>query len=102
MSAHRYLSAAQNIAQAFPGLLSDLGLDPCIHRFYLTETDNGNAWLFVIMDDRAVEFRETYASPEVLSHLSAAFHGHRVMFSHAQGLRYAVLLGSPNHLASPD
>jgi len=33
MSVHRYISAAQNIAQAIPGILAEQGLDPLINRF---------------------------------------------------------------------
>lgn len=93
MSAQRYLAAAQNVAQTIPGLLVEQGLEACIDRFYLTETEQGDAWLFVVLEDRASDFRDAYATSEVLSRLSAALHGHRVMFSQAQGLRYAVLLG---------
>jgi hypothetical protein len=98
LSANRYLPAAQNVAYAIPGILAELGLDPLISRFVLTETERGEAWLFVVMDDSILEFLESYAATSVLSHLSAALHGHLVMFSNSLGLRYAVLLGSPNLL----
>ena len=92
MSAYRYLNAAQNDAQAIPGILTDQGLDPLISRFVLTESEKGNAWLFVVMDDSVSENIESYASPNLLSHLSAALHGQPVLFSNSSGLRYAVLL----------
>ncbi len=92
MSAYRYLNAAQKDAQAIPGILTDQGLDPLISRFVLTESERGNAWLFVVMDDSVSENIESYASPNLLSHLSAALHGHPVLFSNSSGLRYAVLL----------
>jgi hypothetical protein len=95
MSANRYLSAAQNIALAIPGILIEEGLEPLINRFVLTESERGNAWLFVVMNDSILEFPESYAATRVLSHLSAAFRGHPVLFSKTNGLRYAVLL---NHL----
>ncbi len=94
MSANRYLPAAQSVAQAIPCLLADQGLDPLlISRFVLTETERGNAWLFVVMDDSIRNFLPAYSSPSVLSHLSTALHGHPVKFSNFYGLRYAVLLG---------
>ena len=99
MSANRYLSAAQNVAQAIPGILAELGLNPLISRFVLTETERGNAWLFVVMDDSVLEFLESYAATSVLSHLSTALHGHLVVFSNSYGLRYAVLLSPPKNLA---
>jgi hypothetical protein len=48
--------------------------------------------LFVVLDDSVLEFLASYASPRVLSHLSAALHEHRVLFSNSYGLRYAILL----------
>jgi hypothetical protein len=92
LSADRYLPAAQNVAQAIPGILAEQGLDPLISRFVLTETEHGDAWLFVVMDDSVLESLESYAATSVLSHLSAALHGHLVVFSNSYGLRYAILL----------
>jgi hypothetical protein len=94
LNANHYLPAAQNVAQAIPGILVEQGLDPLISRFVLTETDGGDAWLFVVMDDSVMEFLESYAATSVLSHLSTALHGHPVFFSNSYGLRYAVLLNS--------
>jgi hypothetical protein len=92
LSANRYLPAAQNVAQEIPCILVAEGLDPLISRFVLTETEGGDAWLFVVMDDSVSEFLEAYAAASVVSHLSAALHGHQVLFSNSYGLRYAVLL----------
>jgi hypothetical protein len=92
LSANRYLPAAQNVAQAIPGILAEQGLDPLISRYVLTETERGEAWLFVVMDDSVFEFIDSYASTSVLSHLSAALHGHLVLFSNSYGMRYAVRL----------
>ena len=92
MSAYRYLPAAQNVAQAIPGILTEQGLDPLISRYVLTESERGNAWLFVVMDDSVSVNIEYYAAPNLLSHLSAVLHGHPVLFSNSFGLRYAVLL----------
>lgn len=97
MSAYRYLSAAQKVAQAFPGILSEQGLDPLIKRFVLTETERGDAWLFVVMDDSIFAHNESYAAPHVLAHLSMALYGRLVLFSDSNGLRYAVLL-SPSKI----
>ena len=94
MSANRYLSAAQSIAEAIPGLLAEQGLNPLISRYVMSETAQGSAWLFVVMDDSVFEFIEAYAAAGVLSHLSTALHGHPVLFSNLYGLRYAVLLSS--------
>jgi len=99
MSAHRYLPAAQNIAHAIPGILAGLSLDPLISRFVLTESGRGEAWLFVVLDDSVIESLESYAAPQVLNHLSAELHGHRVLFSNSFGLRYAIQLSSPKNRA---
>jgi hypothetical protein len=93
MTTNRYLPAAQSVAQAIPCILADQGLDPLlISRFVLTETDGGDAWLFVVMDDSVMDFLASYAAPGLLSHLSSALHGHIVKFSNSYGLRYAILL----------
>jgi len=98
LNSNRYFPAAQSVAQAIPCILSDQGLDPLlISRFVLTETERGDAWLFVVMDDSVLEFLDAYSAPSVLSHLSAALHGHFVTFSHSYGLRYAVLLSPPKN-----
>jgi hypothetical protein len=96
MSANRYLPAAENVARLMPAILAEQGLKPLINGFVLTETEQGHAWLFVVLDDSLSDDLGTYAAPRVLSRLSMALHGHRVMFSHANGLRYAILLGSPD------
>lgn len=92
MSANHYLPAAQQIAEAIPAILAEQGLNPLISRFVLTESERGDAWLFVVMDDSVFEFLESYAAKGVLSHLSKSLHGHTVLFSNTYGLRYAVLL----------
>ena len=92
MSAYRYLPAAQNVAQEFPTIFIEQGLDPLISRYVLTESEQGNAWLFVVMDDSISDKLESYASPNLLSFLSAALHGYPVLFSNSYGLRYAVLI----------
>ena len=92
MSVKRYLAEAQTIAQEFPSLLTAQGLDPLINRFVLTETERGDAWLFAVLDDSVLDFLETYTAEGILCRLSAALHGHPVVFSNSYGLRYAVLL----------
>ncbi len=95
MSANRYLSAAQTIAEAVPGLLATHGLDPLISRYVLTETGRGDAWLFVVMDDSVLGNLDAYAATSVLDYLSASLHDHLVLFSNSYGLRYSILLSSP-------
>jgi hypothetical protein len=93
MTANRYLPAAQSAAQAIPCILADQGLDPLrISRFVLSETDGGDAWLFVVLDDSVLDYLESYAATSVLANISAGLHGHIVKFSNSYGLRYAVLL----------
>ena len=94
MSVNRYLPAAFNVAQAFTGILAQRGLKPFISRFVLTETQQGNAWLFVVLEVSPLEHLEDYAAPDVLRYLSTALQGLPVLVSDSYGLRYAVLLGS--------
>jgi len=97
LSANRYLPAAQNIAEAVPGILAGLGLDPLISRYVLTETEQGEAWLFVVMDDSVLDSLASYTATRVLNHLSAELQGHLVMFSNTLGLRYAIHLSPPKN-----
>jgi hypothetical protein len=94
MNVNRYLPAARYVAQAFPGLLAQRGLRPFISRFVLTETQQGNAWLFVVLEVSPLNYPEDYTATEVLDYLSRALHGLPVVISESYGLRYAVLLGS--------
>ena len=56
----------------------------------------------MVMDDSVFEFIDSYSSTSVLSNLSAALHGHLVLFSNSYGLRYAVRLSpSENPFETP-
>jgi hypothetical protein len=96
MSVNRYLPAAQSVAQAIPDILAQLGLKPFISRFVLTETEQGHAWLFVVLEVSPLKHPEDYTAPDVLHYLSTALQGLPVVMSDSYGLRYAVLLGSTN------
>lgn len=101
MSASRYLPAARYVAQIIPGILAELGLKPYISRFVLTETQQGNAWLFVALEVSPQQPLNDYAASNVLHYLSTALHGLPVVISDSFGLRYAVLLSSPNRSGRP-
>ena len=101
MSADRYLAAARTVARAIPGILAQRGLTPFISRFVLTETEQGHAWLFVVLEIGPQQPLEDYAADDVLEYLSTALHGLPVVMSDSYGLRYAVLLGSPDMLRNP-
>jgi hypothetical protein len=92
LSANRYLPAAINVAKALPAILAEQGLNPLISRYVLTETERGDAWLFVVMDDSILEFLDFYTSANVLANLTSALHGHLVLFGNSYGLRYAIRL----------
>jgi hypothetical protein len=96
MSVSRYLPAARQVAREIPGILAQCGLKPFISRYVLTETQQGNAWLFVVLEVSPLQCLEDYAASDVLDYLSTALHGLPVVISVSYGLRYAVLLGSPN------
>jgi hypothetical protein len=100
--ANRYLPAARYIAQAFPGILARRGLKPFISRFVLTETQQGHAWLFVVLEVNLLQPLEDYAASGMLDYLSTALQGLPVVISDSYGLRYAVLLGSPNLFNKPN
>ena len=98
MSAQRYLPAASYAAQTIPAILAQHGLTPFIRRCVLTETERGAAWLFIVLEAGPQEHPEDYAASDVLHDLSTAVQGLPVVISDSDGLRYAVLLGSPNIL----
>jgi len=98
MSANRYLPAASYVAQTIPKILAQHGLKPFISRCVLTETERGAAWLFVVLQVSPQEHTEDYAASDVLHDLSTELGGLPVEISISDGLRYAVLLGSPNIL----
>jgi len=102
MSAQRYLPAASYAAQTIPAILSQRGLKPFISRCVLTETERGAAWLFIAIEVSPQEHPEDYGASDVLHDLSTALQGFPVVFSNSDGLRYAVLLGSPNILKRLD
>jgi hypothetical protein len=96
MSVSHYIPAAHYIAQAIPGILAQRGLKPFISRFVLTETQQGNVWLFVVLEVSPMNYPEDYAASGVCQDLSRALHGLPVVISESYGLRYAVLLNSPD------
>jgi hypothetical protein len=98
MNVSRYLPAARYVAQAIPDILAQRGLKPFISRIVLTETEQGNVWLFVVLEVSPVNYPEDYATSEVCHDLSRALHGLPVVISESYGLRYAVLLGSSDLL----
>jgi hypothetical protein len=96
MSVSRHLPAARYVAQAIPDILAKRGLKPFISRMVLTETQQGNVWLFVVLEVDPLNHPEEYAAAEVCHDISKALHGLPVVISESYGLRYAVLLNSPD------
>jgi hypothetical protein len=94
MSVNRYLPAAHFVAQAIPGILAQHGLKPFISRFVLTETEQGNAWLFVVLEVDLLDHPEDYAADYAINSLILGLNGLPVVISNEYGLRYAILLGS--------
>lgn len=97
MNVNRYLPAARYVAQAIPGILAQRGLRPFISRFVLTETQQGNVWLFVVLEVSPLNYPDDYAAGDVLDYISTRLQGLPVVISESYGLRYAVLLGSGTH-----
>jgi hypothetical protein len=94
MRANRYLPAANFIAHQIPGILAKYGLRPDISRFVLTETEQGAAWLFIVLEVSLHDQLDDYANSDVMNALSISFNGIPVLLSRSNGLRYAVLLSS--------
>jgi hypothetical protein len=96
MSADRYLPAARYVAWAISGILVERGLKPLISRVVLTETQQGDAWLFAVLEVSASDHPEEYTAPDLVQALTAALQGLPLVVSETYGMRYAVLLGSQN------
>ena len=101
MSANRYIPAAEYVAWSIPRILAQRGLKPFISRYVLTETSQGNVWLFAVLEVSPRDHPEKYAAPDLLHDLSTALKGLPVVVSDSYGLRYAVLLGTPALADSP-
>jgi len=101
MAVNHYLPAARWVTQAIPGLLARRGLDLVVSRSILTETEQGAAWLFIVIDASLLQHPEAYAAYDVSDYLSSELNGHPVVvISDSDGLRYGVLLNS--HLNRPE
>jgi hypothetical protein len=96
MSVPHYLPAARYVAQAIPDILAQRGLKPFISRIVLTETQQGNVCLYVVLEVSPVNSPKYYAAAEVCHDLSRALHELPVVISESYGLRSAVLLSSPD------
>lgn len=94
MSANRYLPAANYIAQKIPAILAKYGLTPDISRCLLTETEQGTAWLFIVLEVSLHDQLDDYSNSDMLHALSGSLSGIPVVISRSNGLRYAVLLSS--------
>jgi hypothetical protein len=94
MSANRYIPAANYIAHQIPVILAKFGLRPDISRYVLTETEQGAAWLFIVLEVSPHDQLSDYGSSDVMNALSISLNGIPVVVSRSNGLRYAVLLSS--------
>ncbi|RJP53595.1 MAG: hypothetical protein C4583_04215 [Anaerolineaceae bacterium] len=88
----RYVPAAQTAAEIILEVLKSLrGTDPSlIERWVLTETNEGEALLFAVVDDLRVQSYQPWVT--ALHALSTSLRGRDVFISNTTGFRYAVLL----------
>lgn len=89
---NRYMPAAQTAAEIMRTVLSSLhGTDPSlIRQWVLTETRDGDAWLFAVVDDLRVQSYQPWMAAQHA--LSTSLRGRPVFVSNTTGFRYAVLL----------
>lgn len=89
----RYLPAAYSCAILLRHVFkNELRLAPPV-RYVLTETPEGKAYLFAVMDEANIGKSITrYTNPALLHQLSTALKGRPVYLSNTTGLRYGVLL----------
>lgn len=88
----RYVPAAEMVAEIILEVLKSLrGTDPSlIERWVLTETDEGEALLFAVVNDLRVQSYQPWVT--ALHALSTSLQGRDVFISNTTGFRYAVLL----------
>lgn len=93
MTTTRYLPAAYSCAAVLKHVLqNELRLMPPV-RFVLTETPEGKAYLFAVMDEINIGKSITrYTNQALIHQLSTALKGRPVYLSNTTGLRYGVLL----------
>jgi hypothetical protein len=91
-STSRYIPAAQTAAGIMQTVLGSLhGTDPSlIRQFVLTETRDGDAWLFAVVDDLRIQSYQPWVN--ALHALSTSLRGRPVFVSNTTGFRYAILL----------
>lgn len=89
---NRYVPAAQTAAGIMQTVLGSLrGTDPTlIRQFVLTETKEGDAWLFAVVDDLRIQSYQPWVN--ALHALSTSLRGRPVFVSNTTGFRYAILL----------
>ena len=88
---HRYEGDAQRAAGVVRDVLKNFrGTDAeLIQKLKLTE-ENGDAWLFVVLDDIRIPSYQPYVT--ALHALSTSLRGRKVYISNSSGFRYGVLL----------
>jgi hypothetical protein len=101
-----YERTAQSVAQITTNVLFQRpGTDPsAVSKWLLTETPQGDVWLFAELDDQRIARFEPYE--KACHHLSSSLRGLPVLISNHTGLRYAFLLSPirklPKHIDLPD
>jgi hypothetical protein len=92
MTANRYLVAARISAFLIDPILTDAGIDIQSNQYYLTETDRGDAWLFVLFNSMERQSVEKKLTPEILRRLGETLRGRQITLCRRQDLCLAVLL----------
>ncbi|MEA3308380.1 MAG: hypothetical protein U9Q70_02550 [Chloroflexota bacterium] len=93
------LLVAQAIVHKISAVMQRRGLAPVFAAWFLTE-DQGQVWLFGVLDQSLIHKLEDYTRETLLHHLSTAIGGRPIYLSNRSGLRYAVLLSKPPRLPS--
>jgi hypothetical protein len=88
----KLLVKAENVVRIVETVLqSRTGTDPnMIERWVLERADNGNVWLFAVLDDQRLGKFEPYE--KAAHHLSSSLRGMPVIIGNHTGLRYGFLL----------
>jgi hypothetical protein len=92
MTANRYLVAARISVFLINPILNDAGIDPQSNQYFLTETAQGDAWLFILFNSLERHSIEEKLTPNLLQQLRETLRGRQMTLCRQQELCLAVLL----------
>lgn len=98
MSANRYIPQARLLTSAVQHVLQQRGIEAPIRATKIAETEQGDAWAFVVLDTAKIARMEAYTSPDVLHQIGTLLKGKTPVLCNHTGLGYGFALTTPRSL----